>query len=377
MNYAWGRPGSVSTVAKLSGQEIDASKTYAELWMGTHSNGPAQIPSKSTSLKTFLETNKEALGSHESGDLQFLFKVLSVAKALSVQSHPTKELAKVLHARDPKNYPDDNHKPEMTIALTEFEVLCGFRKPKDIASNFRSFPETGKIIPTSLLDNLEKDENDAKLALKELFTTLMNVENSKIDSTIKEIVERLNQKENRTELDNLVLRLYKQYPDADVGVLSPLLLNFLKLKPGQSVFLGPNEPHAYLDGDCIECMACSDNTIRAGLTPKFKDVPTLVSTLTYSTAGPTYLDPKEVVPGVFEYNPPVPEFTVQKIQSNATVLNDTKSSGILIVVSGKAVIGNVEAKEGSVLFLEAGTGDVKIENNSADFLAFRAYTPIP
>lgn len=61
-------------------------------------------------------------------------------------------------------------------------------------------------------------------------------------------------------------------------------------------------------------MACSDNTIRAGLTPKFKDVPTLVSTLTYNTSGPTYLNPKEVVPGVFEYKPPVPEFTVQKIQ---------------------------------------------------------------
>ena len=225
--------------------------------MGTHSNGPAQIPSKSTSLKAFLETNKEALGSHESGDLQFLFKVLSVAKALSVQSHPTKELAKVLHARDPKNYPDDNHKPEMTIALTDFEVLCGFRNPKEIAANFKNFPETEKIIPRSLLDNLEKEENDGKLILKELFTILMNAENSVIDSTIKGIVERLNEKEDKNELENLVLRLQKQYPDADVGVLSPLLLNFLKLKPGDSVFLGPNEPHAYLDGGnfCIHFSA--------------------------------------------------------------------------------------------------------------------------
>ncbi|KAE9547512.1 hypothetical protein FO519_009274 [Halicephalobus sp. NKZ332] len=305
--------------------------------MGTHPNGPAQIPSKSTSLKEFLEVNKEALGSHESGDLQFLFKVLSVAKALSVQSHPTKELAKVLHARDPKNYPDDNHKPEMTIALTDFEVLF----------------------------------------LQEIFTKLMNSKTSEIDLVIKEIVERISKKENRSELENLFLRLEKQYPDADVGVFSPLLLNFLKLKPGESVFLGPNEPHAYLDGDCIECMACSDNTIRAGLTPKFKDVPTLVSTLTYNTSGPTYLNPKEVVSGVFEYKPPVPEFSVQRILPSATLLNDTKSSGILIVVSGETKIGSIEAKKGTVVFFEAGSGDVEMESSSSDFLGFRAYTPTP
>uniref|UniRef100_A0A914Y3S1 mannose-6-phosphate isomerase n=1 Tax=Panagrolaimus superbus TaxID=310955 RepID=A0A914Y3S1_9BILA len=318
MNYAWGRPANQSAVAKLAGGLADPTKTYAELWMGTHVNGPAQIPEKSTSLKEYISSNPQVLAAHENGDIQYLFKVLSVAKALSVQSHPTKDLAKELHAKDPKNYPDDNHKPEMTVALTEFEILCGFRKVEDIARNFEDFPETTRLVKESQIKALRdvaasSDETKRKAAIKDLFTSLMKASHEDIDAAIKVLISRLGGKKDDSELETLVQRLYHQYPDADVGVFAPLLLNYIKLLPGESVFLGPNEPHAYLDGECIECMACSDNTIRAGLTPKFKDVPTLVSSLTYNTAGPTYLCPKEVVRGIFEYKPPVPEFTVQRI----------------------------------------------------------------
>jgi mannose-6-phosphate isomerase len=68
-------------------------------------------------------------------------------------------------------------------------------------------------------------------------------------------------------------------------VFCSLLLNHITLQPGEGVFLAANEPHAYLSGDCVECMACSDNVVRAGLTPKFKDKVTLVDMLTY-TSGP-------------------------------------------------------------------------------------------
>lgn len=49
-----------------------------------------------------------------------------MAKALSIQAHPDKELAKNLHKRHPNLYKDDNHKPEMALAITQFEALCGF-----------------------------------------------------------------------------------------------------------------------------------------------------------------------------------------------------------------------------------------------------------
>uniref|UniRef100_A0A7E4VMY5 mannose-6-phosphate isomerase n=3 Tax=Panagrellus redivivus TaxID=6233 RepID=A0A7E4VMY5_PANRE len=378
MTYAWGRPAATSSVAKLSGQVAEADKTYAELWMGTHPNGPAVIAAEKKPLKDYLAENTAALAPHESGNLQFLFKVLSVAKALSVQSHPTKDLAAALHARDPKNYPDANHKPEMTVALTEFEILCGFRKTEEIVANFRAYPETTTIVHENLVSDLAAATNTVtrKEALKALFTSLMEAPRDLIDKTVKAIVARLSAKPEKSVLEALLLRLYSQYPDADVGVLAPLYLNHIILAPGESVFLGPNEPHAYLDGECIECMACSDNTIRAGLTPKFKDVPTLVSTLTYSTEGPTHLRPEEVAPGIVQYSPPVPEFAVQRITSSVKTLNDPKSSSILIVTSGSATLGSAtKLQSGSVVFIEAGAGQVPVSDVSSDFLAFRAFTP--
>lgn len=83
-----------------------------------------------------------------------------------------------------------------------------------------------------------------------------------------------------TAKEVLVLNLEKQYPD-DVGVIAAFFLNYVKLSPGEALYLGANEPHAYIKGECIECMATSDNVVRAGLTPKFRDVQTLCAMLTY------------------------------------------------------------------------------------------------
>ncbi|KAJ1351706.1 hypothetical protein KIN20_007825 [Parelaphostrongylus tenuis] len=103
-NYAWGKPGSQSTVAALvrDGQHsdyVDDNKPYAELWMGVHSNGPSKIAESSEDLSTHIKNHPDTVAPHENGTLQFLFKVLSVNKALSVQSHPTKGEAVVLHAK--------------------------------------------------------------------------------------------------------------------------------------------------------------------------------------------------------------------------------------------------------------------------------------
>lgn len=83
-----------------------------------------------------------------------------------------------------------------------------------------------------------------------------------------------------TDKEELVLRLEKQFP-GDVGVIAAFLLNYVKLNPGEALYIGANEPHAYLHGECVECMATSDNVVRAGLTPKTLDVQTLCSMLTY------------------------------------------------------------------------------------------------
>uniref|UniRef100_A0A914E7H7 mannose-6-phosphate isomerase n=1 Tax=Acrobeloides nanus TaxID=290746 RepID=A0A914E7H7_9BILA len=380
-NYAWGRVGLNSTVAKLHGGDVDQKKPYAELWMGAHSNGPSKLVESGISLADYIRDHPESLGQHEQGSLQFLFKVLSVETALSIQSHPTKEQAKILHKNDPKNYPDDNHKPEMAIALTDFELLCGFRVPHEIISNFKAHQELLDLIDEHQLEKLASDhEDEHKGALKNIFAEIMNSSHDKIKEIIDAIIERISKKETRPEVEELMLRLNSQYPGGDIGVLAPFLLNYFTLKPGEATFLGPNEPHAYLYGDCVECMACSDNTIRAGLTPKFKDVPTLVANLTYQMTAPPYFRPKEIALGITEYAPPVPEFTVQKIGPEAKTLPNVKASSILIVIQGMAVLRTDDAtslvlKSGDVVFISASVHETTVESDTDDFLAFRAFTP--
>ena len=122
----------------------------------------------------------------------FLFKVLAVGKALSIQAHPDKALAQQLHAQRPAVYKDANHKPgmcayvcmclcvcacgcfcthivivvvllrfvmfgvEMAIALTPFEALCGFRPLSEIVAQLDSTPELeralGDAVVTALRD---------------------------------------------------------------------------------------------------------------------------------------------------------------------------------------------------------------------------------
>lgn len=111
------------------------------------------------------------------------------------------------------------------------------------------------------------------------------------------------------------LRLQADFPN-DVGSLSLFFLNILQLQPGQAIFLPAQEPHAYLDGNCVECMACSDNVIRAGLTPKFKDVDRLLKMLNYDGhPGESKLFGARRVDAFTEvFVPPVKDFAVAKIE---------------------------------------------------------------
>lgn len=90
--------------------------------------------------------------------------------------------------------------------------------------------------------------------------------------------------------------------------------------------------HCLILLDCIECMACSDNTVRAGLTPKYIDVNTLCDMLNYSPAPasskifPSVQDSSD--PCVTLYDPPVPDFTVMRIQVGKRQQNE-KTADVL------------------------------------------------
>lgn len=130
--YDWGSVGQNSKVAQLAlkvdenfAKEFDANTPYAELWLGDHVSGPSTLKETGEPLDKWLSKQPLAIGGMEK--LPFLFKVLSITKPLSIQVHPNKAQAEHLHATQPDIYKDPNHKPEISIALTDFSALCGFR----------------------------------------------------------------------------------------------------------------------------------------------------------------------------------------------------------------------------------------------------------
>ncbi|KAF8844416.1 mannose-6-phosphate isomerase [Paxillus ammoniavirescens] len=288
--------------------------------MGTHVKSPSGVVGSNLNLQQTLAANPHLIGSQVSskfptskGNLPFLFKVLSINKALSIQTHPDKRTAEKLHAAQPSIYSDDNHKPEMAIALTDFRGLCGFLPIPEIESYLRSVPEFRTLVSNEIAESfLSAEESGKREQLQILFSALMQANADAVKDKLAQLTERYNAESEKSEIQDLVLTLNNQHP-GDVGVFCVFMLNYVKLTAGQAIFLGAGEPHAYVSGDIMECMANSDNVIRAGLTPKPKDIPNLLSGLTYK-AGPwsDHMVRPSTSPGspTITYDPPIPEFTV-------------------------------------------------------------------
>ncbi|CAM8941306.1 unnamed protein product [Rhodiola kirilowii] len=148
----------------------------------------------------------------------------------------------------------------------------------------------------------------------------------------------------------LVLRLEEQYP-GDVGVISAFFLNYVRLKPGEALYIGANEPHAYLSGECVECMATSDNVVRAGLTPKPLDVQTLCSMLTYKQGYPEILKGVILNPYTKRYIPPFDEFEVDHcvLPHNAsTTFSAMRGPSVFLAMAGEESSRQTHLKKGSL-----------------------------
>lgn len=316
-DYAWGIRGKDSRVARYALESgcidsVDPAAPYAELWLGTHPSGPATFSDGSTL--------RDVCGV----ELPFLFKILSAGKALSIQAHPDKVNAERLHIENPQAYPDSNHKPELAIALTPFEAMCGFRRMEEISALLQKHQEFAACISddAKLAVFMSHDAESKQSALRRMFASFMSCDPEVSSHQLTKLLHRLQLEQSsihphphdehpwERKCSRAILRLAKQFP-GDPGAMAPLFLNYLLIAPGESFFMAANEPHAYVAGEIIECMACSDNVVRAGLTPKFKDVDNLVNMLTYSMGGPS-IDVGEPCadPRILRYTPPTPEFEV-------------------------------------------------------------------
>ncbi|KAA8494066.1 Mannose-6-phosphate isomerase 1 [Porphyridium purpureum] len=332
------KAGILRDVSDVFGREAEVGeKTERQLWMGDHPSAPSVVPALGISLAELLEQRGVAL--------PYLFKVLSVQQALSIQAHPDRALAAKLHAARPDKYPDDNHKPEMSIALTNFRALCGFRSVELIAQDLARLPQlqelVGKPLSAKMQDAAHLDDAEARRSvLREFFAAVMNCDTQSVALLCKSLKERITSSSATTvPLDDLFMELEVQYP-GDVGCFAAYYLNYIELPPGRAFFMAANEPHAYLEGHCIEIMARSDNVVRAGLTPKFKDVDALVHMLTYNHGVVHYIEGIPRGDYTHVYQPPVSEFQLERVEVPSTnrggvALPAAKGPCMLLVVTGE------------------------------------------
>ncbi|VEU23018.1 DEKNAAC104175 [Brettanomyces naardenensis] len=400
-NYAWGKFGSSSAVAQFAHDNdpsvvIDESQPYAELWMGTHPKAPAVLSQdKAKKLSDVISSDPvKYLGKsvvekfHSKTELPFLFKVLSINKVLSIQAHPDKSLGAQLHADDPQHYPDSNHKPEMAVALTDFEAFCGFKPLDEIDQLLQKIPEFKEIVGSDLAAKFHESAAERKSLLRSVFAAVMTTPEESISNYAAKLVERTHKQPELfgPVLADLIQRLNVQFP-GDVGLFCGcLMLNHCNLKSGEAMFLQAKEPHAYISGDIMECMAASDNVIRAGFTPKFKDVKILVSSLTYSTDP---VEDQKQKPAAFPrgsgdaefalYDPPIDEFSVLQIKfkkAGSASIKGIHGPSIVIVTGGSGEISiqgqkGLKASTGGIFFVGAET-EVALKTEG-EFTLYRAF----
>jgi mannose-6-phosphate isomerase len=416
--YEWGSLGSGSLVARLGAsgghiKAVDEARPYAELWMGTHPSLPSVVRDTAQPLTELINSatvEPQFLRQYGSA-LPYLIKVLSVRKALSIQAHPDKTRARTLHERDPKNYPDANHKPELAVALTEFKAMCGFRRLAQIRSAFALFPLLRAAVPAwddSASAAMDKaigtdeghvDPAQARAVLQPLLASLYAVPAEEMARLVAAQLELLDTQDAAAQTEaerhcpgarGAFVQAATQFP-GDVGAWMVYFLNVLTLQPGQGLFLAANEPHAYMHGDCVEIMAASDNVVRAGLTPKFKDVPTLLDMLTYrqdAVEAGFFEAPRPGVP-VTSYVPPeeYEEFRLEGVSlaEGEVVTLPLQSFSLAVVVSGAAEL-ECEATGVDPLLAPTGVlttqtqvqaGDVvAVPQPESSTLTIRASTPL-
>lgn len=324
--YAW---GSATAIPELMGV-APTGEPQAEMWMGAHPGAPSRIDrgaGRTTLPEVVSAAPARELGTESAEEfgprLPFLLKLLAAGAPLSLQVHPDAEQAREGFAREEasgvpvdapeRNYKDAGHKPELICALTQFDGLCGFRHPAEAAGLLADLDVDGLKPYVDILR--ARPEGDA---LREVLTAVLTADRSAIAETVAETGEAAAHAASDGEAPPHRARAYAAcaslahaYP-GDPGVIAAMLLNHVRLQPGEALYLGAGVPHAYLDGLGVEIMASSDNVLRCGLTGKHVDVPELLHVVRFAPEEPAVLRPEAGPDGEELYETPVREFRLSR-----------------------------------------------------------------
>ena len=386
--YAW---GGHQYIPNLLGFEPQKGQPYAELWMGAHPRGASKLltPNSSVSLPDAIERNPEILGNQVrkkfGNHLPYLFKVLEVKQMLSIQAHPNKKQAEEGFKRENetgiplnaphRNYKDDNHKPEVMIALSDFWLLHGFRKKEEVSQLIKSTPEFKELAPLFV---------DQDLYL--LYKSIMTMPSSEVNRILAPLKERLQKEMEAGELtrEQYGFWAHKAFKDFtldggqfDRGIFSIYLFNLVHIPPGQGIYQGAGIPHAYLEGITMELMANSDNVFRGGLTVKHVDVPELLKNLHFKSVEPKILAGQVLSATETTFPTPAPDFELSRIslqQGQEYQQKSIPSPHTLIVMEGEvSIIGFQTFKTGQICFVTAGSS--YLLRSTAQTVIYKASVP--
>jgi mannose-6-phosphate isomerase len=386
MHYAWGGSEFLPVMLGIPNPE---NKPFAEYWMGAHPMAPADVimPDGETSLFTLVRNHPDQLLSepvaNRFGELPFLLKLQDVKDILSIQVHPSKEEAEKGFDREEsegipigapyRNYKDRNHKPEVMVALSEFWLLHGFRSADAIMRTLEDVPEFNVLLPLYRREGLQA-----------LYQFVMEMEQTDANALMAGLVKREIRRRNAGELTMQdpgwwVAKLYahKTEPfDIDRATFSIYLFNIVKVNPGEAVFQAAGIPHAYMEGQCVELMANSDNVLRAGLTPKHIDIPELMKHTRFESITPDVMKGNPVAAGEIIYPCPVPDFGIAKIELNANMgyQSTARSLEIFVITEGGLIVNNRLALKRGEAFT-AFAGQAYHLEASGNATVFRAFVP--
>jgi mannose-6-phosphate isomerase len=350
-HYAWG--GS-SFIPRLLHIDNNDQKPFAEYWMGAHVNASSEIyngDEQPEKLDAYISAfPEETLGTYVKerfGRLPYLFKILDVKDMLSIQVHPTKKNAEKEFAEEHKkgialsapqrNYKDDNHKPELMLALGEFWLLHGFKSPENLKRILTRTPEL------NFLWNIFENGN-----YYELYRTVMEMDQDIVNETLQPLLDRIAPAYQKNDLrkgdeDFWAARaalLYNEPGKTDRGIFSVYLFNLLNLHSGEAIFQDAGLPHAYLEGQNVEIMANSDNVLRGGLTPKHVDVNELMKHVKFKETVPHIILGKNVTEYIEAFITPAPDFELRGINlpNGEYIKMQAASSEIFIVLKGNIIV---------------------------------------
>lgn len=341
--YEW---GSRSFISGLTGKKTPSADPQAEMWMGAHMKAPSivnienkKIPLDEMIRKHPVEILNKLAADKFSNELPFLFKVLAASKPLSIQAHPDKEQAVEGFGREEtnkipvdapeRNYRDKNHKPELICAISNMWLLKGFRDPSKIIDFFSPFEKVLNKTGNDFIKKLAGGGN-----LRGFYKDLLYMDKRTRTRLLDKI---LNISEKIVESDpayEWVDRLGHEYPD-DMGILSPLFLNLINLKPGEALFLPAREFHSYLNGAGLEIMANSDNVLRGGLTKKHVDKAELFNVLNFTPTTVEKIKPNKLNPFEHVYQSPAEEFMLSMVEltDNESIYKSSESRNVEILLS--------------------------------------------